>query len=534
MKLKEAMDHMAGKKAIQALVFILVMTGAALLYNFQESLGYRPTSIHQWRNCVSASVAWNYAYQGEFLHPRTHNLQADSLTSDISVTEFPVLYYTVGMLYRVFGTHEIIFRLVQILIGFTGLFFLFRLGLLLYRNILYALIPPLVIFTSPIYVYYINNFIPDAPSLSIACIAFYFFYLYNSNGKSRDFLLSMGFFTLAGLIKTPALLLYFAIVGLFLLEKVFRARLHDTGTIFRQWKWQSAAMAAVLLAAVGWYAYAKIYTDLHGGVVSEVEIRPIWILSGETIRETWEAIKERFLYGNYHSPWFLGLALLLLIHNLVYWRKYDRMLSWLSVLTLLGGIGFSLLFYRSLRNHDYYQMNNLVILVLLVMNFMLWLKRNHAGLYQSILFRLALVGILLFLLLSCRKVITNYYYNGWYEQYAREHYNDKYNEITPYLRSLGIGREDPVYCTPDISINISLYLMDQKGYTDFFRKDQPFGEKLELFTAAGAKYVILGDGAAMDNHPALYGLQQIGEHNGVQVFRIGEQQEMKGNPPGKP
>lgn len=338
----------------------------------------------------------------------------------------------------------------------------------------------------------------------------------------------MGSFAVAGLIKTPAFLLYFAIAGIFFLEKVFRVRFKTNGEIFSNWKWQSAAMALVLLAAVGWYAYAKIYTDLHGGEVSDVEIRPIWILSGETIRITWEAIKERFHYGNYHSPWLLGLVAVLLIHNFIRWKQYDRLLSWLSVLVLLGGISFSLLFYRSLRNHDYYQMNNLLILVLVSMNFLLWVKNNKAKIYRSLLFRSAVAGLMLFLLVSCEKVMKNYYYGGWFMNYARENYNEKYDDITPYLRSLGIGRDDPVYCTPDVSINISLYLMDQKGHTDFFRKDQAFGDKLELFSEAGAKYVILGDREAMPGAPEDYGLTKIGERNGVQIFRIGEKKVQGG------
>lgn len=524
MNLKATIDNLSENKTAQVLVFILVMTSAALLYNYHENITSRPTSIHQWRNCVSASMAWNYAHEGEFLHPRTHNLQADELTSDVSVTEFPVFYYIIGMLYRIFGTHEIIYRLIQLLIGFTGLFFLYRLGLLIFRNILYAIIPPLIIFTSPIYVYYINNFIPDAPSLSIVFIAFYFFYRFYLNGNNRDFLLAMGFFALAGLIKTPAFLLYFAIAGIFFIEKIFRLRFKTDGEIFNNWKWQSAAMAVVLLAAVGWYAYAKIYTDLHGGEVSDVEIRPIWILSGETIRVTWEAVRERFHYGNYHSPWLLGLVAVLLIHNFARWKQYNRLLSWLSVLVLLGGISFSLLFYRSLRNHDYYQMNNLLILVLVSMNFLLWVKNNKAKTYRSLLFRSALAGLMLFLLISCEKVMKNYYYGGWFMNYARENYNEKYDDITPYLRSLGIGRDDPVYCTPDVSINISLYLMDQKGHTDFFRKTETFGEKLALFSEAGAKYVVLGDREAMPGAPEDYGLTKIGERNGVQIFRIGEKE----------
>ncbi len=58
-----------------------------------------------------------------FFHSRTHNLQANDYTSDITITEFPALYYAIGMLYRVFGYHEFIYKLINILIGFTGLYF---------------------------------------------------------------------------------------------------------------------------------------------------------------------------------------------------------------------------------------------------------------------------------------------------------------------------------------------------------------------------------------------------------------------------
>ena len=279
-------------------------------------------------------------------------------------------------------------------------------------------------------------------------------------------------------------------------------------------------MLLVLLMAAGWYAYAKIYTQIHGGVVSEVEIRPIWKLNPELLKSTWNSIGERFREGQYHAPWFLVLAGLLIIHNIIFWKKYDRFLSWLLVLVFAGALGFSLLFFRDLRLHDYYQMNNLIVVVIAVINFLWYLKRNLNSLTGSFMVKSFLVASLCFLIISCRSVIETHYYNSWHAWHSHERYNSKYDEITPYLRSLGIERNDPVYCTPDPSINISLYLMDQIGHTDFLRKSKSFGEKVALFSSVGAKYVILGEKDAMAGDPADYGLRKIGEQNGVQIFRI--------------
>jgi len=46
--------------------------------------------------------------------------------------------------------------------------------------------------------------------------------------------------------------------------------------------------------------------------------------------------------------------------------------------------------------------------------------------------------------------------------------------ITPYLSEIGIKRTDRVLSLPDESINISLYLMDQKGYTSYRFNHLPY------------------------------------------------------------
>jgi hypothetical protein len=64
--------------------------------------------------------------------------------------------------------------------------------------------------------------------------------------------------------------------------------------------------------------------------------------------------------------------------------------------------------------------------------------------------------------------------------------------ITPYLRSLGIKRTDPMLVEDDPSFDITLYLMDQKGYTTFGGR---FRDSLEIRQAIGSglKYLMVTD-----------------------------------------
>lgn len=519
-RISSTLERLYGARISKYLIFFLVIGTLSLIYNMDETIKDRPTSMHQWRNCVSASIALNYYHQGEFFYPRTHNMQADEHTSDISITEFPIIYYTVGMLYRLFGFNEIIYRLVNILIGWTGLFFLFLLGRRIFKNSLYAMVLPVILYTSPIFVYYINNFIPDAVSLATASISLYYFYRYREEGVFKHFILSMVFSALAGLLKTPALILFFAIGGMFVLERIIGIRMDRQDKIFPHWPRIVMTFTGVVLILVAWYGYAKIYTDHHWTLVSPVEIRPIWRLSGETIQQTLEAVKNRFLKGQYHSPVFILVALALLIHNLVQWKKYDRFLSILLLLTIFGGFSFSMLFFRSLKQHDYYQMNNLILLVMACINFYLYLKEHRPGIFSSWVTKTITVALLVFMVVSSSQTLSKLYYHGWHMKYAMETYNNRYDEITPYLRSLGIERTDKVYVTPDNSINISLYLMDQKGFTDFNKNSFTFSEHVNYLKQYDLKYVLVGDAEKLDADPLALGLKEIGQYNGVVIYRL--------------
>ncbi|MBN1599493.1 MAG: glycosyltransferase family 39 protein [Bacteroidales bacterium] len=500
-------------------LFLVVYLICFFSYSYNKILFYRPDSIHQWRNCICAAFALNYYHNANFLECKTNGLLADDRTSDVTLVEFPIVYYFVSILYRIFGPQEFLFRLVNILISYLGLFYLFKTGLLLLKDRIYALVLPLVVFTSTIYAFYTNNFIPDPTSLSVSFIGVYFFFKYYNDRIVKNWYIAMLFFLLAGLIKTPSLLFYFALGGIVVVELLFKK--NKEKSIDLNWK-VILSYLGVIVVLVGWYAFAKIYSADHGGSVSEVEIRPVWALSVDSVVEIWHRIIHRWFKGGaYRATWFLYLSFILFIGNIVLFKFYKRTFTLISILLFVGAAGFTVFFFRSMYQHDYYQTGNLIIIPVIFLSFLLMIKDHLPKVYHSAVSKSVLVLILVFLIFHCVKEMNYRYSNDDRQFFSSNQRVNSYGKITPYLRSLGIKRTDKVYSTPDGSINITLYLMDQKGFTDFFMEKVEFKDWLELFKEKGMQYVVLGDRSHLqhvENPDSLLG-DKIGEFGNIEIYK---------------
>ena len=503
-------------KKYSLLWFIFTLLIVSFYYNYHHILTLRPVGIHQWRNTISASYAQNYYHEGDFFHPRTHGLLAEEGSSDVAVSEFPIMYYFIAQLYKLFGFNETIYRLVNVLIGFAGLIFLYLFCRKRIGNNLLSFVIPLFVFTSPIYVFYTNNFITDATALSLALIGLYYLGEYYHEQNSKYIRWFLFWLVMAGLFKTPSLLIYFAVLAILIIQHVFkRLEMLPNRHLKRNYLW--FLLSFVIMAA--WYAYAKIYTDAHGGGVSAVEIRPFWIIGNKTIGLTLEAMKMRFLNGNYHQPVFLIVSLLLTVLNIIFFRRYNRFYSLLMLFTFIGGISFTVLFFRSMRHHDYYQINNLMIIALIYISLGFYIKNNKPNWFRTYWFNGILAAGTLFLVIECKQFIDKRYSD--YHHYSSNKNVHRYGHIRGYLDSLGISRYDTVYVTPDRSLGINLYLMDQKGYTDVMVPKGDINKRIEYVGEKSADYVIIGDTSEVNIdriNPDL--AQKIGEKNGVFVFKL--------------
>ncbi len=127
-------------------LFFVILLAVGLLYNYHEILSMRPCGIHQWRSCVSAAFPVNFTTAGVSLPPRPMPCWQIIITSDITVVEFPLIYFIISLFYRVFGVNEIWFRLVQVAIGYMGLIYLFKASYMVTKDWFYAGVIPMIIF----------------------------------------------------------------------------------------------------------------------------------------------------------------------------------------------------------------------------------------------------------------------------------------------------------------------------------------------------------------------------------------------------
>ena len=114
---------------------------------------------------------------------------------------------------------------------------------------------------------------------------------------------------------------------------------------------------------------------------------------------------------------------------------------------------------------------------------------------------------------------TTDYYN-WL-QWDYDNHLKAYETITPYIRSLGIKRSDKVISIPDESINITLYLMDQKGFDDFGFNDLKDGNRIKKFEELGAKYLFLNDSTyTSKNWLKPYLKNKIGSYQNISIYAL--------------
>ena len=268
------------KRFYPLLIFIILLAGISVYYNYHEIAIKRPQSIHRWRQCDCASIALNYSQGGmKFFTPETHNLTADGGTSGKNCTsEIPILYYTIGFLYKVFGYHEYIYRIFNTLLFFLGLFFLFKLLQYLLKDAIWALLITFLFFTSPVLVYYGNNFLSNSSSLAFAIAGWYYFTRFFSEHKNKWFFSSIVFFLLAGAFRVTALFSAFAVAGLFALELFGIVKFNNDRKIFSRPFRDLLVILSIFLVIGLWVVYAHWFNLMHDSTYFSTTILPIWDL----------------------------------------------------------------------------------------------------------------------------------------------------------------------------------------------------------------------------------------------------------------
>ncbi len=153
------------------------------------------------------------------------------------------------------------------------------------------------------------------------------------------------------------------------------------------------------------------------------------------------------------------------------------------LIAMFANLAYFLLFFNQFYHHDYYLLEFIWLVVWVAVASVVILNRNKNQ-YLKYLFYALLLFVVIKNGKNAKEVLT--------ERYAVAYqWDDFYNDffdLKPILAQNGIIYTDKVVVAEDKSLAISLYLMDQVGWTEIY---VPLTlDKLLEYKKVGAKYFI--------------------------------------------
>jgi len=493
------------KKNILLLLFVVCLF---FLNFYTKTLFYRPGSIHQWRQADCLSITKNYYEEGfHFFSPKIHY---QGPVDGKAVSEFPILNYTVACLWKVFGEHEFIYRLLEYLIFLTGIFFLFNTILRFYKSPLLAFFTASVFLTSPLLAYYSLNFIADVPALSIGIISFCCFLTFYNTKRVKFFYWALFLGTLAVLVKASAVmglsvLLFFSLADILRLNKVL-----GTEGLFVKKTLPLVSILVAISCIIAWYRFALSYNDNNSNNIFLLTVLPVWEMDEDQL-----IYNLKFLFNN-HFPVFLNKPMFFFFITLVIFvsakfRELNSFLKYSFVFATLFFISYLVFFFQVFSVHDYYLNNLMIFPVITFLCFAHIISKTNFVLNNIAFVRLFIICVVLFNALHAAAVyrlrtVEDDKLVYWFPFISEDesklakylfwdysHSIKRIEGFTPELRKHGIKRNDLILSIPDQSFDISLYFMDQKGFPisrDHFMNDTTVAER---FLKRKVKYLVMSD-----------------------------------------
>lgn len=516
------------KRRLLLLLLLLIVSGC---YGLFGTINSGPMSHHQWRQADCLSITQNYNQDGlPFLEPQIH-WQGET-NNGKTISEFPIVYYTIGKLWSVSGKHYWMYRALNLGILFLGLIYLKKTIELLIKDKFWSYFIPLLLFTSPILVYYSNNFLMNTTAFGLVLIAGYHIARFVLEKRYLNLVFACLLFTLAGLLKITGLLLFFAVGAILIYDILFR-----TKSLFNRWK-EFVPFALTLIIIFIWYSYTSWYNSQNLKYIFLQGILPVWEMDFFSMSNHLKILSDSLL-PEFINPVVLTLMLLGFFLLLIYREIAHVYLFFVSTLLVFGAVLYIILFFQVFDVHDYYLINLLILVPAFALLILKSIQNTQLKLLSS---RKVKTGAILILLLlisitairnrikysTDNKLIVNAPvlnlnqtdYWRWYHWNYEKTFK-ALETIEPFLDSIGVTRDKKVISIPDESINISLYLMNRKGFNDFGYSHLQKQERIEWAKEKGAQYLIINDSELLNEEYLVpYLKNPVGEYKNVKVFKL--------------
>ncbi|MCR4289120.1 MAG: glycosyltransferase family 39 protein [Candidatus Scalindua sp.] len=222
-----------------------------------------------WRQCITASIARNFYYNDmNIFYPQV--LYGGNSEGYIGGTEFNLYPFAVAILYKLFGFHEFLGRLVSIMAFSGSAYFLYKLAKK-YTGSTSALITLLFYTFNPYIFFYSRSFQPESAMLFFSVTMLYFFSEWIDREGWWRFTLMTLCATLAFLTKLPTICLGLPL--LYLCLKKYKLY------FLIQWKLWLFAVVSLLLTFL-WYRHSDYIKTIEGGLAMNSLSFRYYVLNG--------------------------------------------------------------------------------------------------------------------------------------------------------------------------------------------------------------------------------------------------------------
>ena len=440
-------------KRKENLIFFGLAVGLFLYFGLLPYIEHGPFGMHQGAQADRASIAFNYAQESmNFFQPRVmENRNMHGITG----MEFPIIAYASALLYKVFGFSNLFYRLIEALLFIAGQFAAWRIAGFFVTKLTHRVLLHTLWVSSPILIFYSNNFLPEVPALSLSLLAWYQFFRYYYGIEPRKSMFGFALFsTLAALIKITYLIPIITLFGLILMQK--RLKMAE----FPQKKRFFIFLLIPVLIVPIWYGYARYLTDLTYNLHFLQKINPPGSIS-EFIENSRYALNT-WIDGVYPRQFII---LLLLVWGFTIQRQIKNLdlLAWISIGLFLGFLSVFILFNRQFRYHDYYFVSAIPFLFFM----MLYIYKQHLEqrmIFSGVVGIITLVGLFISPVLNARhtkkQVMATYTKGDYFCQNVLPNIEDM--EVTRAFinREMGTGELIVAF---DPSPNTLLYYLGRQG-----------------------------------------------------------------------
>ena len=466
--------------------------------------------MHFMRQTDSLSFVSQYFNNGfHFFEPQLFNLKN---IDGRAACEFPILYYLTSILYLILGKKLFLLKFIHLLISFTGLFYVYRLSYLILKDQIYPILITLFLCTSTVFNFYAFNYLPDAPALGFVFIAWFYAFQFSQNGEKTALVKTFVFFTLGSLIKVTYLINPIAFIVYFVYLQIFQKQavgaLRYNASIF---KWG----AINLLLVLSWNAYMLYYNQQYDSHSFNTTALPIWELNNHNIALTWDYMMN-FWYSSYFAHSSFHFLLILFIFQIIYIKKSNYNLSLLTGFMFIGSLSFGLLFYAQFKDHDYYFLTFMPLIILLLISGINTFKnicteRKYHLLVKAILLLIIVAGI-------------NYSKNKLEDRYLIEMniYSQTgllIDENRNAINKLNIPKDAKIILAPEPSQNGGLFYIDRMGWT-ISSIEEISTKKIKELKQKGAEYLILTEQNNLTINKIEHEGKIILRNNDLMVFHL--------------